>query len=118
MNSVFLLLLAREARLLFRRPAELANPLVFFAIVIALFPLAVGPETNLLQTLSPGLIWVAALLAVLLSLDGLFRSDFEDGSLEQWVLCRTPCLFWCWPRCWHTGFSAVWRWFCWRLCWR
>ena len=49
-------------------PAELANPLVFFAIVIALFPLAVGPETQLLQTLSPGLVWVAALLAVLLSL--------------------------------------------------
>ncbi|WP_213875968.1 heme exporter protein CcmB [Pseudomonas sp. dw_358] len=84
--SVFTLLLRREALLLVRRPAELANPLVFFAIVIALFPLAVGPEAQLLRTLSPGLIWVAALLAVLLSLDGLFRSDFEDGSLEQWVL--------------------------------
>ena len=68
MSSVFTLLLAREARLLFRRPAELANPLVFFAIVIALFPLAVGPETQLLQTISPGLVWVAALLAVLLPL--------------------------------------------------
>lgn len=90
MSRVFVLLMAREARLLCRRPAELANPLVFFAIVIALFPLAVGPETRLLQTLSPGLIWVAALLAVLLSLDGLFRSDFEDGSLEQWVLSPTP----------------------------
>lgn len=88
--SVFILLLRREARLLFRRPAELANPLVFFAIVVALFPLAVGPETQLLQTLSPGLVWVAALLAVLLSLDGLFRSDFEDGSLEQWVLSPHP----------------------------
>ena len=82
-------LLARETRLLFRRPAELANPLVF-AIVIALFPLAVGPETQLLQTISPGLVWVAALLAVLLSLDGLFRSDFEDGSLEQWVVSPHP----------------------------
>ena len=88
--SVFALLVAREARLLCRRPAELANPLVFFAIVIALFPLAVGPETQLLQTLSPGLVWVAALLSVLLSLDGLFRSDFEDGSLEQWVLSSHP----------------------------
>lgn len=88
--SVFILLLRREARLLFRRPAELANPLVFFAIVVALFPLAVGPESQLLQTLSPGLVWVAALLAVLLSLDGLFRSDFEDGSLEQWVLSPHP----------------------------
>ena len=90
MKNVFTLLLVREARLLVRRPAELANPLVFFAIVIALFPLAVGPETRLLQTLSPGLVWVAALLAVLLSLDGLFRSDFEDGSLEQWVLSPHP----------------------------
>jgi heme exporter protein B len=88
--SVFSLLLIREARLLIRRPAELANPLVFFAIVIALFPLAVGPQTELLKTLSPGLLWVAALLAVLLSLDGLFRSDFEDGSLEQWVLSSHP----------------------------
>ncbi|MEE4231977.1 heme exporter protein CcmB [Pseudomonas viridiflava] len=90
MSNVFILLLQREARLLARSPAELANPLVFFAIVMALFPLAVGPETQLLQTLSPGLVWVAALLAVLLSLDGLFRSDFEDGSLEQWVLSPHP----------------------------
>jgi heme exporter protein B len=90
MSHVFTLLIAREARLLFRRPAELLNPLVFFAIVIALFPLAVGPEAQLLQTLSPGLVWVAALLSVLLSLDGLFRSDFEDGSLEQWVLSSHP----------------------------
>ncbi|UUD64044.1 heme exporter protein CcmB [Pseudomonas seleniipraecipitans] len=90
MSRVFMLLAVREARLLCRRPAELANPLVFFAIVIALFPLAVGPQTQLLQSLSPGLVWVAALLAVLLSLDGLFRSDFEDGSLEQWVLSSHP----------------------------
>ena len=88
--NVFATLVAREARLLFRRPAELLNPLVFFALVIALFPLAVGPETQLLKTLSPGLLWVAALLSVLLSLDGLFRSDFEDGSLEQWVLSPHP----------------------------
>jgi heme exporter protein B len=90
MSHVFTLLIAREARLLFRRPAELLNPLVFFAIVIAMFPLAVGPDTQLLQRLSPGLVWVAALLSVLLSLDGLFRSDFEDGSLEQWVLSSQP----------------------------
>ena len=88
--SVFAVLLAREARLLFRRPAEVADPLVFFASGSAMLPLAVGPETQLLQTLSPGLLWVAALLSVLLSLDGLFRSDFEDGSLEQWVLSSHP----------------------------
>ncbi|AMA46558.1 heme exporter protein CcmB [Pseudomonas monteilii] len=86
--SLFFSMMRREARVLCRRPAELANPLVFFALVVALFPLAVGPETALLRTLSPGLVWVAALLAVLLSLDGLFRSDFEDGSLEQWLLSR------------------------------
>ncbi|MCJ2373603.1 heme exporter protein CcmB [Pseudomonas sp. RGM 3321] len=90
MSNVFAMLIAREFRLLARRPAELANPLVFFAIVVALFPLALGPQTQLLQALSPGLVWVAALLAVLLSLDGLFRSDFEDGSLEQWVLSPHP----------------------------
>ncbi|WP_421681602.1 heme exporter protein CcmB [Stutzerimonas urumqiensis] len=90
MSNVFVLLFAREARLLCRRPAELANPLVFFAIVIALFPLAVGPETQLLQRISPGLVWLAALLAVLLSLDGLFRGDYEDGSLEQWVVSPHP----------------------------
>ncbi|EGH47575.1 heme exporter protein CcmB, partial [Pseudomonas syringae pv. pisi str. 1704B] len=64
MSNVFVLLMLREVRLLARRPAELANPLVFFAIVVALFPLALGPQTQLLQTLSPGLIWVAALLAL------------------------------------------------------
>ncbi len=90
MSNVFTQLLVREARLLFRRPAELLNPLVFFGIVVALFPLAVGPESKLLETLSPGLVWVAALLAVLLSLEGLFRSDFEDGSLEQWILSPHP----------------------------
>ncbi|EPM72298.1 heme exporter protein CcmB [Pseudomonas syringae pv. theae ICMP 3923] len=90
MSTVFAALILREARLLARRPAEMINPLVFFALVIALFPLAIGPDTQLLQALSPGLVWVAALLAVLLSLDGLFRGDFEDGSLEQWVLSPHP----------------------------
>jgi heme exporter protein B len=90
MSNVFNLMLAREARLLFRRAAELANPLVFFAIVVALFPLAVGPESEQLRMLAPGLLWVAALLAVLLSLDGLFRGDLEDGSLEQWVVSPHP----------------------------
>ena len=86
MSRVFFLLLLREARLLARKPAELVNPLVFFAIVIALFPLSVGPQTSLLSAIAPGLIWVAALLAVLLSLESIFRSDFEDGSLEQWFV--------------------------------
>jgi len=88
--KAFSALLLRELRLGFRRPAELANPLLFFALVIGLFPLALGPQSELLQELCGGLLWLAALLAVLLSLDGLFRSDHEDGSLEQWLLCATP----------------------------
>jgi len=84
--KAFSALLLRELRLGFRRPAELANPLLFFALVIGLFPLALGPQSELLQELSGGLLWLAALLAVLLSLDGLFRSDHEDGSLEALML--------------------------------
>lgn len=108
--SVFAVLLAREARLLFRRPAELANPLVFFAIVIAMFPLAVGPETQLLQTLSPGLLWVAALYRFCSRWTGfsavISRTDrWSSGSFR-----RTPLLYWCWPKCWHTGRFPGWRW--------
>jgi heme exporter protein B len=83
---VVISLFNRELRLLCRRPGDVANPLVFFSVVVALFPLALGPQSQFLQHAAPGLLWVAALLAVLLSLDGLFRADFEDGSLEQWVL--------------------------------
>jgi heme exporter protein B len=90
MLQIIWLLFCREWRLAWRRPGQLLNPLVFFAIVISLFPLAVGPEPSMLRTMAPGVIWVAALLATLLSLDGLFRSDYEDGSLEQWVLSPHP----------------------------
>lgn len=83
---VFISLFNSELRLLCRRPADLANPLVFFSVVVVLFPLALGGQSQLLQQAAPGVLWVAALLAVLLSLEGLFRTDFEDGSLEQWML--------------------------------
>lgn len=76
----------RDLLLAFRRRAEMANPLLFFVMVVTLFPLATGAQPNLLQAMAPGVIWVSALLAALLSLDGLFRSDFEDGSLEQLLL--------------------------------
>lgn len=117
MSTVFAALILREARLLARRPAELANPLVFFALVIALFPLAIGPDTQLLQALSPGLVWVAALLAVLLSLDGLFRSDFEDGSLEQWVLSPHPLALLVLGKVLAHWVFPAWRWYCCRRCW-
>lgn len=90
MTKVLILLFTRELNLLCRQPAEIANPLVFYCLVIALVPLAVGPQSQLLLQMAPGMLWVAALLAVLLSLDGLFRSDFDDGSLEQWLLSPHP----------------------------
>jgi len=88
LTSAFLAIVRRDLLLAFRRRAEMANPLFFFVLVVTLFPLAVGAQPNLLQTMAPGVIWVSALLAALLSLDGMFRSDFEDGSLEQMLLSR------------------------------
>jgi len=82
----FYTLLKRDLTLAYRHRAELANPLLFFVIVISLFPLGISPEAKILTTIAPGIIWVAALLAAMLSLDSLFRSDFEDGTLEQLAL--------------------------------
>jgi heme exporter protein B len=84
--SPFYLLLKRDLTLAYRHRAELANPLLFFVIVVSLFPLGISPESKDLQTIAPGVIWVVALLAAMLSLDSLFRSDFEDGTLEQIAL--------------------------------
>ncbi|MEN8168184.1 MAG: heme exporter protein CcmB [Pseudomonadota bacterium] len=86
----FLLLLKRDLTLALRHRSEIANPLLFFVLVATLFPLAIGSDTQVLKTVAPGVIWVAALLASLLSLDGMFRSDFEDGSLEQFMLSAHP----------------------------
>jgi len=82
--------LRRDLALAFRHRSELANPLLFFVLVTSLFPIAVSPEPTLLRALAPGVIWVAALLATLLSLDAMFRSDFDDGTLEQLLLSPTP----------------------------
>jgi heme exporter protein B len=86
----FVTVLKRDLTLAYRHRSELANPLLFFVIVVSLFPLGVSPESKILQTLAPGVIWVAALLAAMLSLDSLFRSDFADGALEQMVLTAHP----------------------------
>lgn len=82
--------LARDLRIALRSRAELGVQLLFYVIVVALFPLAVSPEPALLQALGPGVLWVAALLASLLSLPRLFAGDFADGSLEQIVLSPHP----------------------------
>lgn len=80
----------REFTLAFRHKGELANPLIFFLMVVVFLPLGISPETSVLSQIAPGMIWVIALLATLLSLDGLFRSDFDDGSLEQMLLSPQP----------------------------
>jgi len=80
----------RDLVLAFRRKSELVNPLIFFLIVVTLFPIGVSPEPLFLAELAPGLIWVAALLSTLLSLESLFKADFEDGSLEQLLLSPQP----------------------------
>ncbi len=88
--SAFFAVIRRDLILAFRRRAEIANPIFFFILVVTLFPLGVGAKPQLLQNMAPGVIWVSALLAVMLSLDGLFRSDFDDGSLEQMLLSPHP----------------------------
>ncbi|QHB31973.1 heme exporter protein CcmB [Yersinia canariae] len=87
---MFISVLRRELKIAFRKGAEIVNPLWFFLIVITLFPLGIGPEPQLLARIAPGIIWVAALLASLLSLERLFRDDFHDGSLEQLLLLPSP----------------------------
>ncbi len=90
LSQAFIFLLRRDLTLVFRNRGELANPLLFFVMVITLFPLAIGAIPELLARIAPGIIWVAALLAAMLSLDSVFRSDFEDGSLEQLLLSAHP----------------------------
>jgi len=86
-------ILQRDLLLAYRHRGELANPLVFFLIVITMVPLGISPSPEILARLAPGMLWVVALLATLLSLDGLFRSDYEDGTLEQLVLTPQPLYF-------------------------
>jgi heme exporter protein B len=90
MLQAFTAIIRRDLVLAMRRRSEIANPVLFFILVITLFPLGIGAQPKLLQAIAPGIIWVSALLATMLSLDSLFRSDFEDGSLEQVLLSPHP----------------------------
>jgi heme exporter protein B len=83
-------LLRRQLVLAVRRPIEIGNPLLFFAMVVALFPLGLGPAPDQLAGFAPGILWIIALLSNLLTSDAVFRSDFEDGSLEQLLLAPQP----------------------------
>ncbi len=83
-------LLRRQLVLALRRPVEIGNPLVFFAMVVALFPLGLGPDPEQLAAFAPGVLWIIALLSCLLTSDAVFRGDFDDGSLEQLLLSPQP----------------------------
>ena len=83
-------IMARDLRLIRRRPGQLLQILGFFVIVTVLFPLGYSPELSKLRGIAPGVLWVGALLASLLALESLFRDDAEDGTLEQWLLSGQP----------------------------
>lgn len=91
-TSPLMALFKRDLLIAFRNRGELLNPLMFFLMVASLFPLAVTPDPKFLGLIAPGIIWVGALLATLLSLDLMFKSDYEDGSLEQIILQPQPTL--------------------------
>ncbi len=88
--SFFFAAIKRDLLLAFRHRNDIVNPLAFFLMVAVLFPLGVSPEAKFLAQVAPGVIWVAALLASLLSVDGIFRTDFDDGSLEQMLVSPQP----------------------------
>ncbi|MDP2255313.1 MAG: heme exporter protein CcmB [Polaromonas sp.] len=88
--SVMLAVLRREVSLALRQKGEVLTPLVFFVVIASLFPLGVGPESALLLRMAPGVLWVSALLAAMLSLQRMFATDYADGSLEQMALSTTP----------------------------
>lgn len=82
--------IGRDLKLAMRRQADIVSALFFFIIVVSLFPLGIGPEPDVLRKLAPGVLWVAALLATMLSLPRLFADDHRDGTLEQLALAPHP----------------------------
>lgn len=93
MWDAFVAVFARDVLQAWRRRADWLTTVFFFVIVVSLFPLGVGPEPGLLKTMAPGIVWVAALLAAMLSLPRVFATDFADGTLEQLVLTPQPLPF-------------------------
>jgi heme exporter protein B len=89
-RQLFFSVMNRDLKVAVHNKGDILNPLIFLVIVITLFPLGIGPETKLLTRIAPGIIWVAALLSALLSLERLFKNDFIDGSLEQMLLSPQP----------------------------
>lgn len=91
--GAFVATLRRDLLVAFKRRNDLLNPIMFFLIVVTLFPLGVSPDPLELTRISAGVVWVSALLASMLSLDNLYRADYEDGSLEQLLLSPQPLFF-------------------------
>jgi heme exporter protein B len=92
MRALFAALLLRDLRLAARRRVDALLPLVFFIVAISLFPLGVGPEPQVLRHIAPGVVWVCALLATMLSVQQLYAGDQADGSLEQLLLAPQPAI--------------------------
>lgn len=90
MLKLFRVMVRRDLLLAYRQKSDVLQTVFFFLVVITLVPLGVGAETELLRSMAPGIVWVAALLAALLSLPRLFAHDFADGTLEQMVLSPDP----------------------------
>jgi heme exporter protein B len=90
MGGGFSAILRRDLLLAFRHRGEIANPVIFFFIVVTLIPLGLTPEASRLAEIAPGILWVMALLASLLSVEGLFQSDYRDGTLEQLLITPQP----------------------------
>ena len=90
MKSGFVAVARRDLRLARRRPVEALLPVVFFLVACSLFPLGVGPESQVLRQIAPGIVWVCALLSAMLSLGSLYGSDYADGSLEQMLVSGQP----------------------------
>ena len=84
------IILRRDLLLAFRRSSTYITPLIFFLIVVTFFPLALGPQENLLSSLAPGVIWIAALLASLLAVETIFSEDFRDGTLDDFFVSLEP----------------------------
>jgi heme exporter protein B len=87
---MFRWIVVRDLTLAWRKRADVLSTLFFFVIVVSLFPLGIGPEMQLLRSIAPGVVWVAALLASMLSLGRLFANDYQDGTLEQMLLTPQP----------------------------
>jgi heme exporter protein B len=89
-SRTLLAVIRRDLLLALRQRADVVNTLLFFLVVVTMVPLGVGPELNTLRTIAPGVVWVAALLAAILSLNRLFANDHADGTLEQMLLTGEP----------------------------